>query len=660
MSARDQSAIWYGGDYNPEQWPEAIWDDDARLMRAAKVNLVSLGIFSWAKIEPREGEFDFAWLDRVMDTLHEAGVRVDLATATASPPPWLTHRYPEVLPVTENGVRLSIGSRQQYCPSSPVYRRLAARLTSAIAERYADHPALEMWHINNEYGCHLSRCYCDVSAQSFREWLERKYGTVEELNSAWGTAFWSQQYSEFAEVQPPRLAPYSHNPAQLLDFNRFSSDELRVLYRAETAIVRAVTPDLLVTTNFMGFFKPVDYWSWAAEVDVISDDCYPDPADAQSPARAAMAHDLMRSLRDGQPWLLMEQATSAVNWRPHNAAKQPGQMAAWTTQAVARGADGILFFQWRQSVSGAEKFHSAMVPHAGTDSRVWREVAELGTTLHALSDIVGSPVRASVAIVFEWDSWWSIEQPDLPSSLNYVDGIFGWYQSLFERNVVVDFVQGSGDLDQYDVVIVPTLFSASESTLANLHRYAEAGGHLLVTYQTGITDERARITQGGYLGALQKTLGIRVEEFAPLAQPDMSGLSTFAPTSIPLTGSWAGSGTLWSEYVHCTEATVESAFAAGPLAGWPAITRSGTAWYAATLPDPALRGALVEGLLTSAHVRFDPADESVERVRRGEWDFEIDHTTQEVRVTRGHDPVVPTDHEPTTTRPWGTQGVEGG
>jgi beta-galactosidase len=653
MTPGDNAAIWYGGDYNPEQWPEEIWHEDARLMGEAKVNLVSLGIFSWAKIEPREGEFDFGWLDRVMDTLHAAGVRVDLATATASPPPWLTHRYPEVLPVTEAGVRLAIGSRQQYCPSSPVYRRLAARLTSAIADRYSGHPALEMWHINNEYGCHLSRCYCDVSARSFRDWLQRKYGSVDELNSAWGTAFWSQQYSEFAEVQPPRQAPYSHNPAQLLDFDRFSSDELLDLYRAEAAIVRAATPNVPVTTNFMGFFKPVDYWSWAAEVDVISDDCYPDPVDPESPARAAMAHDLMRSLRGGQPWLLMEQATSAVNWRPRNAAKQPGQMAAGSAQAIARGADGILFFQWRQSVSGAEKFHSGMVPHAGTNSRVWREVSELGTALETLVDVAGSTVPATVAIVFEWDSWWSIEQPDLPGNLNYVDGVFAWYQGLFDRNVIVDFVRGGQDLSRYDVVIVPTLFAASTATLSNLAQYGASGGTLVVTYQTGITDERARITADGYLGALQETLGIRVEEFAPLAQPHRPGASDAAAPTIALegslngSGSLSGSGSLWSEYVHCTDAEVESTFASGPLSGWPAITRSGRSWYAATLPDGSLIGALLERVLTSSHVRFDPADRSVERVVRGEWEFEIDHTTHNVRVSHGGVQRSLPDHEST-------------
>ena len=296
-------------------------------MQEAGVTMVSVGIFSWAMLEPREGEFEFGWLDRVMDGLHAAGVRVDLATATASPPPWLTHRYPEVLPVTKDGVRLSAGSRQQYCPSSPVYRRLAARLASKIAERYADHPALAMWHINNEYGCHVSHCYCETSADAFRAWLEDRYGTVDALNAAWGTTFWSQRYSEFAEVQPPRATPTFGNPAHLLDFDRFTSDQLIELYRAEAAIVRAATPSIPVTTNFMGFFKGADYWAWAQEVDVVSDDSYPDPADPISPA---YRRDDPRPHAVTAPWPAVD---------PHGADAERRELAG-EKRAEGAGSDG--------------------------------------------------------------------------------------------------------------------------------------------------------------------------------------------------------------------------------------------------------------------------------------------------------------------------------
>lgn len=632
--------IWYGGDYNPEQWPEEVWDEDVRLMQRGGINFATVGVFSWAKLEPREGQFDFAWLDRVLDKLHAGGVRVDLATATASPPPWLTHRYPEVLPVTESGVRLSPGSRQHYCPSSPLYRRFAARLVTALADRYGTHPALELWHVGNEYGCHVSHCYCDVSADAFRAWLRKKYGTVEALNAAWGTAFWSQQYADFAEVYPPRAAPAFKNPSQLLDFDRFSSDELLDCFRVEAAIVRAATPDVPLTTNFLGFFKGADYWRWAQEVDVVSDDAYPDPADPDSPAYAAMTRDLMRSLRGGQPWILMEQAPSAVNWRRRNAVKRAGQQRAWSYQALARGADGILFFQWRQSVAGAEKFHSGMVPHGGTETRVWHEVERLGGELAQLSSLAGARVEARVAIAFEWDSWWSLEQPAVPAELSYVQGVFAWYRELYERNVAVDFVRTDADLSGYSVVLVPSLFSASAAALKNLDTYARAGGHLVVTYQTGITDENARIVAGGYLGVLQETLGVRVEEFAPLAGPDLAATGAEAvPTAYIAGAITAGAeATLWAEYVHARGAEVLAAFDGGGLDGWPAVTRntagSGTAWYVATLPNAAGRQSILRRVLDEAGVRgsLDEPVAGVEIVRRADMVFAINHGAEVVHL----------------------------
>ncbi|WP_323743579.1 beta-galactosidase [Agreia pratensis] len=489
--------IFYGGDYNPEQWDEAVWDEDVRLMQQAGVTMVSVGIFAWAKLEPREGEFDFGWLDRVLDKLHAGGIRLDLATATASPPPWLTKAYPEVLPVTEDGTVLQVGSRQQYCPSSPILRSLTERLVSKIAERYGNHPGLQMWHINNEYGCHVSHCYCAVSADAFRSWLRAKHGSIDALNRAWGTGFWSQGYSDFDEIFPPSAAPTFRNPGQLLDFDRFSSDALLDCFRAEAAILRAAAPNVPITTNFMGAFKGADYWKWAREIDIVSDDSYPDPADPNSPAFAAMSRDLMRSLGNGKPWLLMEQAPSAVNWRERNAPKAPGQMRAWSMQVVARGADGILFFQWRQSVAGAEKFHSGMLPHAGTDSRVWREVEALGAELKTLAPVAGAKVEARTGIVFDWQSWWSLEQDATPAHLSYVQGVFAWYEALWHLGVPVDFVEAGSDLTTYGVVIAPNLFAASTATLAGLDSFVRGGGHLLVGYQSGITDEDARTTQGG-------------------------------------------------------------------------------------------------------------------------------------------------------------------
>jgi beta-galactosidase len=623
--------IWFGGDYNPEQWPREVWDDDVTLMQRGGISLATVAVFSWAKLEPREGEFDFEWLDVVLDKLHAGGIRVDLATATASPPPWLTHSYPEVLPITAEGVRLAAGSRQQYCPSSPVFRRLAARLVTALAQRYGAHPALELWHVSNEYGCHVSHCYCAVSAESFRAWLREKYATIEALNFAWGTAFWSQQYSTFDEIYPPSAAPTTRNPTQLLDFDRFSSDELIACYRVETAILRAATPNIPITTNFMGWFKPANYWKWAAEVDVVADDSYPDPSDPLSPVVGGMVRDLMRSLRGGQPWILMEQAPSAVNWREHNAPKAPGMQRAWSYQAVARGADGILYFQWRQSVAGAEKFHSALVPHAGTDSRVWRETEQLGAELGRLGEVAGTRVPARVAIMFDWDSWWSIEQSALPAQQSYIDGLFAWYREFYDRNVVIDFVSPTSTLDGYSLVVVPSLFVMTVDAARKLDAYVQSGGHLLVTHQTGITDENGHISAGGCLGELQQTLGVRIEEFAPLAAPTGQPLPGISMTS-ELLG--AGRGEIWSEFLHARTAQVQATFSGGALDGWAALTRNsagtGAAWYVATLPERAARGALVQHLLDEAGVEFGHGP--LEVVGRGDLTFVINHGSDSQHV----------------------------
>jgi beta-galactosidase len=517
-----------------------------------------------------------------------------------------------------------------------VFRRLAARLVGKLAERYGSHPALELWHVGNEYGCHVSHCYCTVSAEAFRDWLRAKYTTVGDLNASWGTAFWSQQYQSFDEVFPPSAAPTFRNPGQLLDFDRFSSDELIECYRNEVAVLRAATPDIPITTNFMGFFdRAADYWKWAKHVDVVSDDSYPDPADPDSTSSAAMTRDLMRSLRGGQPWLLMEQAPSAVNWRSINAPKSPGQMRALSYQAVARGADGILFFQWRQSVAGAEKFHSGMVPHAGTNTRVWREIEQLGAELATLSDLAGSRVEADVAIVLDWDSWWSFKQGAMPAELSYLEAIHSWYRELWSRTVTVDFVPSTGELSGYSVVIVPSLFVASTDALANLARYAESGGNLVVTYQTGITDERAHITAGGYLGGLRATLGVWIEEFAPFAGPVGQPVPTGVLRGLP---SGPSDATIWGEYIHAPDAEVIATFGSGALEGWPAITRrasgGGTAWYIGTqltgtgfsdLLDRVLDEAAVAGVLAT------PVD-GVEAVRRSGRLFLINHRDDPVTV----------------------------
>ncbi|HJZ45921.1 MAG TPA: beta-galactosidase [Roseiflexaceae bacterium] len=593
-------SLAYGGDYNPEQWPEATWREDAELMQQAGVNLVSLGVFAWAYLEPRPGEYDFGWLDRVIELLHAHNVKINLATATASPPPWLARLHPESLPITADGTRLWPGSRQQYCPHSKAYRERAAALVERLAERYRDHPALAMWHVNNEYACHVAECFCDESAAAFRAWLQRRYSSIEALNEAWGTAFWSQRYDAWEEISPPRSAPTFINPTQQLDWQRFSSDSLLECFDMERAILKRMTPDVPVTTNFMGFFKPLDYWAWAAREDVVAHDCYPDPRDRDSIVAAAMSYDLMRSLRSGQPWILMEQVTSQVQWRPRNPLKRPGQMRLLSYQAVARGADGVMFFQWRASLAGAEKFHGAMLPHTGTESRVWREVTELGSELARLAALRDTRVPAEVAILFDWHSWWALELECRPSSdIRMRHQLQAYYDVLFRRNIAVDFVQPGRDLSGYRAVLVPNLYLADEQVAGSLERFVGGGGTLVMSPLSGIADASDHIYPGGYPAPFRKLLGLRIEEFDPYPLDHANHLITADGERFE---TW-----LWSDIIALEGAQSIASYGADFYAGRPAIARhalgQGQSYYLGTCLGPHGMAWLLDRALGEAGVR---------------------------------------------------------
>lgn len=632
------TAMSYGGDYNPEQWPEEVQTDDVRLMREAGVDLVTVGVFSWALLEPEPDVHDFGWLDRVLDRLADGGIGVDLATATASPPPWFSRQHPGSLPVTADGTTLSPGGRQAWCPSSPVYRDRALRLCRALAERYANHPALRLWHVSNELGCHNALCYCDVSAAAFRRWLEKRYGVVDELNRAWGTTFWSQRYGSFDEVLPPRAVTAIANPTQQLDFRRFSSDELLAHFVAERDVLHEVTPGIPVTTNFMvtEHIRELDYWRWAAEVDVVANDHYPVAADPEAFRELAFCSDLTRGLADGGPWILMEQATSAVNWQPRNVAKRPGELLRNSLQHVARGADGILFFQWRASQAGAEKFHSAMVPHAGTDTRIWREVVELGEVLHRLGEVLGSRSDNQVALLFDYEAWWACELDSHPSvDVTYLDRLHAVHRALTDLGVGVDVVHPERDLTGYRIVVVPTLYSVTDDAAARVAGAVEAGATALVTYFSGITDEHDHVRPGGYPGAFRDLLGVRVEEFHPLRRGERVTLSDGAVADV------------WTELLHLDGASAVASYDDGPLPGVPAVTRhqhgAGTAWYLATrLEQPALDALLarvVEEAGVEPVVATRPGVEVTRRVGdTASWVFVVNHTDEEaVLDLAGHD-----------------------
>ena len=517
--------IAFGGDYNPDQWPEEIWDDDVCLMKKAGVNTVALAIFSWDRIQPQENRWDFGWLDRIIDKLGKAGIATDLASATATAPLWLYEKHPEVLPCDKFGHPVNAGSRQSWSPTSPVFKEYALTLCRKLAERYGANPYVTAWHMGNEYGWNNRNDYSDNALNAFRLWCERKYGTIGALNQAWGTTFWGQEMNSFDEVLIPRFmgADSMVNPGQKLDFERFGNDMLLDFYKAERDAITEICPDKPFTTNFMVSTDQccMDYADWANEVNFVSNDHYFHEGGEMHLDELACSDALMDSFALGKPWYVMEHSTSAVQWKPLNMRKRKGETVRDSLAHVAMGADAINFFQWRASAFGAESFHSAMVPHAGEDTKLFRQVCELGETLQTLADagVQGSELeRSDTAILFSAESEWATRSETLPSmKLNHWHDVRDWYRAFLNAGSRADIVPLKYDWSDYKTVVLPTVLILSAADTQRLADFAAAGGRVVVGYATGLIDENFHTWLGGYPGAgdglLRNMLGIRGEEF---------------------------------------------------------------------------------------------------------------------------------------------------
>ena len=625
--------IAYGGDYNPEQWPREVWNEDVRLMREAGVNLVSIGIFSWGLLEIREGEFDFGWLDDVIALLHANGIAVDLGTPTASPPAWFFAQYPDARAVTKDGVPLGFGARGMVSHSAPEYRAAIARIAGALAERYGDHPAVVLWHIHNEYGVPVGEDFSPHAVRTWRRWLQEKYGTIAGLNAAWGTAFWGQHYEEWDHVGAPATAPSTINPAQKLDWARYTDAMLRECFRIERDAIRrhAAQP---ITTNFMANqHHGVDLWAWADEGDIVSDDHYLWAADEEGEIGLAIAADLSRSVGGGKPWILMEHSTSAVNWQPRNVAKRPGEMARNSLSHFGRGADGILFFQWRAGRSGAEKFHSAMLPHAGVESRVFREVVDLGAKLGRLAEVQGARVQADVAVLWDFESFWAQDLEWRPSEdVSHDERIRAFYERLWRDDLTVDFALPGHDLSRYRLVVVPSQYLLTAADAANLTAYVAQGGTLVVSFFSAVVDENDAVHPGGYGAVLQDALGVRVEEHLPLRHGDVAGIRF---------GDEDFAADVWQEDLVLTGAEVRAVYTDGPAEGRPAVTRhghgEGVGWYISTRPDAEGLRAIMREVYADAGIAVPATPDGVETIlRRGDaadYLVAINHGTDEVSLT---------------------------
>ncbi|MBO0993368.1 beta-galactosidase [Bacillus sp. SD088] len=639
--------IWYGGDYNPEQWDEEIWNEDVRMFKLAGIDVATLNVFAWAHNQPDENTYDFSGLDATIDRLYKNGIYTCLGTSTAAHPAWMAKKHPDVLRVDYNGRKRKFGGRHNSCPNSPTFRMYSERMAEKLAERYKDHPAVLIWHINNEYGGY---CYCNNCAEAFRAWLKGRYQSIEAVNQSWNTAFWGHTFYEWAEIVPPNVLSeeWDGNRTNFqgisLDYRRFQSDSLLDCFKIEREAIRKHTPDIPITTNLMGLYPELDYFKWGKEMDVVSWDNYPS---IDTPiSMTAMTHDLMRGLKSGKPFMLMEQTPSQQNWQAYNSLKRPGVMRLWSYQAVSRGADTVLFFQLRRSIGAAEKFHGAVVEHVGHEhTRVFQETTALGKELGQLSEqIIDARVEAKVAIVFDWENRWGIDLTSGPSvALDYVKEVHKYYDALYQQNIQVDMIGVEVDLDKYDLIIAPVLYMVKEDYHKKLENFVANGGTFATTFFSGIVDEHDLVTTGGYPGKLRKLLGIWSEEIDAL-HPDIYNRIVMKDKTNHLNGEYTCN--ILFDLIHSEGAEVIAEYGNDFYKGMPAVTRnkfgSGEAWYIASSPDSEFLKGLIADLCADKEIKSLLTSESgvevSKRVKEGrDYLFVMNHNDKKSQFELGNE-----------------------
>ena len=646
MIAKDK--VLYGGDYNPEQWPSETWKEDMRLLGLAGIDIVSVNIFSWALLQPSEDKYDFSTLDAIIETVSAKGMKICLATGTATHPAWMARKYPDILRVNIEGAKRKFGARQNSCPNSPTYRLYSVRLAKKLAERYGKLENLIAWHVSNEYE---NSCYCEICEQAFRKWLQQKYKTIEALNKAWNSNFWGHTYYDWDDIRTPNNLNEEWNPGrtacqiQSIDYRRFNSDSLLECFCAETKVLKEVTPHVPVTTNLMGTYWFLDYFKWGKQMDFISWDNYPSPGTPYT--RTAMNHALMRGCGDGKPFVLMEQTPSVTNWQPYNALKRPGIMRLWSYQALAHGSDTVMFFQMRRSRGCCEKFHGAVIDHCGHENtRVFCEVAELGGELNKLGNaFVGSRVESQVAVLYDWDNWWASSLSAGPTiDMNYPEEVFRFYDSVGRLNVSADVIGVDSPLvnvngTAYKVLFAPILYMLKPGLAEKLEAFVKDGGILVTTYFSGMADENDLVTLKGYPGELRSLCGLWVEETDALPPDQTNKLICKDGT---LAGEWKSD--MLFDIIHSEGAEVIANYASDFYAGTPAICRNnfgkGQVWYLGSRAETAFVDRLTSLICNECKIEaVFPAQEGIEATRRvrvkdgKEIIFVLNHNKADTKIT---------------------------
>ena len=520
-------ALLHGGDYNPGQWLDRpdILEQDLVLMKEAGCNAMSLGIFDWIRLEPQEGRYDFDWLEAIIDRLYANGIYTVLATPSGARPSWMAQKYPEVLRVGSDGERILFSGRHNHCLSSPVYRKKVHDINAALAKRFGSHPAVILWHISNEYG---GECHCELCQENFRKWLKKKYKTLDTLNRAYWSAFWSHTYTDWSQLHSPSEHGEHSIHNLVLDWKRFTTDMTVDFMKAEAAPIREICPEIPVTTNMMELYSGLNYYKFKDVCDVLSWDNYPlwhSEGENSVPIHTAMAHDMIRSIHPDRPWLMMESSPSATNWQPVCKLRRPGMHMLSSLQAVAHGSDSVQYFQWRKGRGGSEKFHGAVVDHYGkSDTRVFREVSAVGSRLKNLSpSLCGAEYPAKAAILYDVENRWAIEQMQGLHNGNqgYMEELEAFYAPFFHRGVNVDLVDMESDFSGYELLIAPMLYMFRAGIGEKLRRFVKEGGTLVMSCFSGIVDENDLCYLGGMPGeGMMEVLGLRSEETDALYPQD--------------------------------------------------------------------------------------------------------------------------------------------
>jgi beta-galactosidase len=601
----------HGGDYNPEQWLKypGIFEEDIRLMKLAKCNTMSIGIFSWSVLEPEEGKFNFHWLDNVIDKLYENGIYTVLATPSGARPVWMTQKYPEVLRVEAKRVRNLYGGRHNHCFTSPIYREKVNIINTKLADRYSKHPGVLMWHISNELG---GECHCDYCQEAFRNWLKKKYGTIENLNHAWWSTFWSHTYTNWSQIESPSPKGEKMVHNMNLDWRRFVTDQTIDFCKYEIEPLKKANKDLPITTNFMELFDGLNYWKFKDLLDIISWDNYPmwhgNEDNSELAIRISMIHDIKRSLKGGKPFMLMESTPSLTNWQSISKLKKPGMHMLSSLQAVAHGSDTVQYFQWRKSRGASEKLHGAVVDHCGhSNTRVFKDVTAVGDVLEKLTPVIGTSVEPQVALIFDWENRWAINDSQGPRNCgkHYEETVIGHYKPFWSMGIPVDVIDMDCDFSKYKLLVAPMLYMVRPGVAERIEKFVENGGTFVATYWSGIVDENDLCFLGGFPGPLRKVLGIWSEEIDALYDDEVNSIEFKENNSLGING--AHEAVELCDLIHSETAEVLAQYNKDFYAGRPAVTVNnfgkGKAYYIAARNKKDLNKAIYSSLVEKLDLR---------------------------------------------------------